>query len=86
MSAKLTIFSPIATLETVQSLTILSLYTAHGWRISCHALSLAVDMRLFRCLGYLYSTRNDAHRTNEKQRALVAGARVWLALVKQSYE
>lgn len=43
-------------------------------------------MRLFRCLGYLYATRNDPQRTNEKQRALVAGARVWLALVKQSYE
>lgn len=39
--AKATVFSPIATLETVQSLTILSMYTAHGWRVSCHALSLA---------------------------------------------
>jgi hypothetical protein len=74
--AQATVFSPIATLETVQSLTILSLYTAHGWRVSCHALSLAVDMRLFRCLGYLHERGGDA----ERQRALVAGARVWLAV------
>ncbi|BEI81222.1 hypothetical protein CcaverHIS002_0203820 [Cutaneotrichosporon cavernicola] len=80
--AKATVFSPIATLETVQSLTILSLYTAHGWRASCHALSLAVDMRLFLCLAHLRDQGGDT----ERQRALIAGARVWLALVKQSYE
>ncbi|BEJ04565.1 hypothetical protein CcaverHIS641_0203820 [Cutaneotrichosporon cavernicola] len=64
--AKATVFSPIATLETVQSLTILSL----------------VDMRLFLCLAHLRDQGGDT----ERQRALIAGARVWLALVKQSYE
>lgn len=101
IAAKLTVFSPIATLETVQSLSGFGTGVAdsshsvllHGTRlayqlprdVSCvrgqtDDADGRVDMRLFRCLGYLYSTRNDPHRTNEKQRALVAGARVWLAV------
>lgn len=85
---KLTLFSPIATLETVQALVLLSSWDEHSWRLCCHAMAMAVDMRLFRCLSALHEIRTagKAHQMVERQRPLVAGARTWLALVKQSYE
>ncbi|TXT06345.1 uncharacterized protein COLE_05676 [Cutaneotrichosporon oleaginosum] len=85
---KLTLFSPVATLETVQGLTVLVHYSEHAWRTCCHATALAVDMRLYRCLPYLHKIRTARHpnRLLERQRPLVAGARVWLALMRLSYE
>lgn len=79
---KLTLFSPVATLETVQGLTVLVHYSEHAWRTCCHATALAVDMRLYRCLPYLHKIRTARHpnRLLERQRPLVAGARVWLAV------
>ncbi|BEI80902.1 hypothetical protein CcaverHIS002_0200620 [Cutaneotrichosporon cavernicola] len=85
---KLTLFSPVATLETVQGLTVLVHYSEHAWRTCCHATALAVDMRLYRCLPYLHKIRTarDPDRLLERQRPLVVGARVWLALMRLSYE
>lgn len=97
---KLTLFSPIATLETVQALgetrtnghseriadhttVLLSSWDEHSWRICCHAMAMAVDMRLFRCLPNLHKIRTAAqqpHSMLERQRPLVAGARTWLAV------
>ncbi|KAL1409275.1 hypothetical protein Q8F55_006108 [Vanrija albida] len=87
--AKQTLFSPIATLETVQALTLITSWGEHAWRTLCHAMALAVDMRLYRCLPYLYKIRTQSKKPDahlERQMPLIAGARVWLALVKQSYE
>jgi hypothetical protein len=43
----------------------------------------SVDMRLYRCLPYLHKIRTDSSRPHhmlERQRPLVVGARVWLAV------
>jgi len=80
---KLTLFSPTSSLETVQGLAILVSYSEHAWRTCCHAMALAVDMRLYRCLPYLHKIRTDSrkpHHMLEKQRPLVVGARLWLAV------
>lgn len=87
--SKQTLFSPIATLETVQGLAILISYSDNAWRLCCHALALAVDMRLYRCLPYLHKIRTDSHQPDhllERQRPLVIGARLWLGLLRLAYE
>lgn len=86
---KETLFSPAATLETVQGLVAMVSYSEHAWRTCCHVMSLAVDMRLYRCLPYLHKIRKDSRhpdRMLERQRPLVVGARTWLAIVRLSYE
>lgn len=86
---KETLFSPAATLETVQGLVAMVSYSEHAWRTCCHVMSLAVDMRLYRCLPYLHKIRKDSRhpdRLLERQRPLVVGARTWLAIVRLSYE
>lgn len=86
---KETLFSPAATLETVQGLVTMISYSEHAWRTCCHVMSLAVDMRLYRCLPYLHKIRKDSRhpdRLLERQRPLVVGARTWLAIVRLSYE
>lgn len=87
--SKQTLFSPIATLETVQGLAILISYSDNAWRLCCHALALAVDMRLYRCLPYLHKIRADSQHPDhllERQRPLVVGARLWLGLLRLAYE
>ncbi|GMK59747.1 hypothetical protein CspeluHIS016_0803530 [Cutaneotrichosporon spelunceum] len=85
---KLTLYAPI-TLETLQALAILISYSDNAWRICSHAMALAIDMRLYRCLPYLHKIRSEAQNPNlllERQRSLVVGARIWLSLVRQAYE
>jgi hypothetical protein len=87
--AKTTLFSPISTLETVQALTLLASWSHSSWRPGCHAMTLAVDMGLFRCLPFLHRMASNPNKPKsfiERQRPLVIGARVWLALVKLTYE
>jgi len=87
--AKTTLFSPISTLETVQALTLLASWGDSSWRPGCHAMTLAVDMGLFRCLPFLHRTASNPNKSKafiERQRPLIIGARVWLALVKLTYE
>lgn len=86
---KETLFSPAATLETVQGLVVMVSYSEHAWRTCCHVMSLAIDLRLYRCLPYLHKIRKDSRhpdRMLERQRPLVVGARTWLAIVRLSYE
>ncbi|CAK9785120.1 hypothetical protein CC85DRAFT_42268 [Cutaneotrichosporon oleaginosum] len=85
---KLTLYAPV-TLETLQAMAILISYSDNAWRICSHAMALAIDMRLYRCLPYLHKIRTEAQNPNlmlERQRSLVVGARIWLSLVRQAYE
>lgn len=87
--AKMTLFSPISTLETAQALTLMASFGDSSWRPGCHAMTVAVDMGLFRCLPHLHrmsSNPNPTRESIERQRPLVVGARIWLALVKLTYE
>ncbi|BEJ09071.1 hypothetical protein CcaverHIS641_0511650 [Cutaneotrichosporon cavernicola] len=85
---KLTLYAPV-TLEVLQGMAILISYSDNAWRICSHAMALAIDMRLYRCLPYLHKIRSEARKPNlllERQRSLVVGARIWLSLVRQAYE
>ncbi|GFZ45481.1 hypothetical protein JCM24511_03207 [Saitozyma sp. JCM 24511] len=73
--AKVTLFSPVSALETVQAMG--------------HAMTLAVDMGLHRCVPTLHKTglgQSSNGAALERERSLITGARIWLALTKLSYE
>ncbi|WOO83172.1 Protein priB [Vanrija pseudolonga] len=87
--ARLTLFSPVSALETVQALTLLTCWGDSTWRLCCHATTIAVDMGLFKCIPYLLRMRDSWNKSPEfleRQRPLIIGARIWLALVKLTYE
>ncbi|KAL1405691.1 hypothetical protein Q8F55_007357 [Vanrija albida] len=82
--ARLTLFSPVSALETVQALTLLTSWGDSTWRLCCD-----VDMGLFKCIPYLLRMRDNWNKSPEfldRQRPLMIGARIWLALVKLTYE
>ncbi|ORY28943.1 hypothetical protein BCR39DRAFT_180451 [Naematelia encephala] len=87
--AMATLFSPVASVEAIQAMIILANWGDTAWRPGNHMLSLALDMDLHLCLPYLAKTgmgRNKAPQELEKERSLVAGARVWLATCKTHTE
>lgn len=78
-----TLFIPIARLEVVQALIIMSAWSESLYRPAGHALRIAMEMGLWRCLSYLAQSgmgkgRNKAEL--EEDRPLVMGARAWLGL------
>ncbi|ORY25445.1 hypothetical protein BCR39DRAFT_287210 [Naematelia encephala] len=86
---KETLFSPISSLETLQALIILASWGDTGWRPGCHAINMGMDMDLQRCLPRLVNSITDkgfVGDVGERERRLVAGARVWLALTKMKIE
>ncbi|CAD6587362.1 MAG: hypothetical protein TREMPRED_004729 [Tremellales sp. Tagirdzhanova-0007] len=84
-----TLFTPLARIEAVQAMVILSSFGDTSWRPGGHTLRMAVDMGLYRCLGYLLQTNMGIGKSAEQleaERYLVVGARVWLAIYKMEYE
>jgi len=82
-----TLFSPVASLRVVQALILLASWGDTAWRPGNHALAIAVDMGLYRCLPHLVDTGMGKSITDaERERGYVAGARVWLALTKLTLE
>jgi hypothetical protein len=74
--------------EVVQGLVVLTAWGG-GWRTGGHQLRLAMEMGLYRCLPHLVRTGMGAGKSGaalESERALVVGARVWLAVCKAEYE
>jgi len=90
-----TLFSPIAKVEMVQAqsrfketmglivVVLASWADTSGWRAGGHAVRMALDMGLYRCLPYLVRTGMGADKTPEQlkdEQPLVTGARVWLTV------
>lgn len=90
--AKDTLFAPMrddVDLETVQAMIILTAWGSAGWKTGGHALRLAMEQHLYRCLPHLVRTgmgRGKSGAALEAERPLVVGARVWLAVCKAEYE
>ncbi|WWC59868.1 uncharacterized protein I303_102430 [Kwoniella dejecticola CBS 10117] len=89
---KSTLFSPIANAEALQAMIVLASWGDTGWRPGSHAISMAIDMELYRCLPRLaerqYSEKD--HQTSsivaDAERRLVIGARLWLTVCKMAIE
>ncbi|KAL7424794.1 hypothetical protein Q5752_000478 [Cryptotrichosporon argae] len=84
-----TLFTPVARIELLQAMILLAGWGDTCWRPSGHALRMAMDMGLYRCLPYLAQTGMGAGKPAaelEDERPLVVGARLWLALYKTEYE
>jgi hypothetical protein len=78
-----TLFTPIARIEVVQALIILASWGDTSWRPGGHALRMAMDMGLYRCLPLLKKGgmgRGKAMDELREEWALVVGARVWLTV------
>ncbi|RSH80872.1 hypothetical protein EHS25_007041 [Saitozyma podzolica] len=76
-------------IEVVQGLIILASWGDASWRMGGHAFRIAMEMGLYRCLPQLVKTDMGAYKSPtdlEKDRPLVIGARVWLALCKMEYD
>ncbi|KAK4686593.1 hypothetical protein P7C73_g3535, partial [Tremellales sp. Uapishka_1] len=89
---KTTLFSPIATIEALQAMIILASWGDTGWRPGTHALSMAFDLELYKCLPRLSeSNRKRRHAVSLAddtwtEKSLVVGARLWLLVSKMSIE
>ncbi|WWD16319.1 hypothetical protein CI109_100745 [Kwoniella shandongensis] len=88
---KTTLFSPIASIEALQAMIILASWGDTGWRPGSHAVSIAFDMELYKCLPKLAARAAAWHeaRTPSEQvpsRSLVVGARLWLLVSKMAIE
>lgn len=82
-----TLFTPIASIEVVQSLIILASWGDTSWRPGGHASRVAMDMGLFRCLPMLSQTGMGKGKSSEELKEeydLVVGARVWLNVSLES--
>lgn len=94
-----TLFSPISTLEVVQAMgewlfapccsvptgpvVALSSWGDTSWRPGGHAVRMAMDMGLYRCLPSLVQTGMGKGKSSEdlkEDRSLVTGARCWLTV------
>ncbi|WOO78134.1 uncharacterized protein LOC62_01G001684 [Vanrija pseudolonga] len=85
-----TVFSPVASIEAIQAMAvILTNWGDTSWRPGNHLLSLALDMDLHMCLPHLAKNGMGRSKTGqelERERALVAGTRIWLATSKTHTE
>jgi len=80
-----TLFTPIARIEVVQALIILASWGDTSWRPGGHALRMAMDMGLYRCLPMLMKGGMGRGKGLEELREewqLVVGARVWLTVCR----
>ncbi|ORY32276.1 hypothetical protein BCR39DRAFT_45188 [Naematelia encephala] len=84
-----TLFTPVSRMEVVQALIIMSSWGDTSWRPGGHAIRIAMDMGLYRCLPILASGgmgRGKSVAELKEEYALVVGARVWLTLYKMEFE
>ncbi|WVF67029.1 hypothetical protein IAT40_001772 [Kwoniella sp. CBS 6097] len=87
--AKTTLFSPIANIEALQAMVILANWGDTIWRPGAHAVSMAFDMELHRCLPQIAEeSRNKGAvgQNTSTKRSLLVGARVWLLVSKLAIE
>ncbi|RSH89151.1 hypothetical protein EHS25_002263 [Saitozyma podzolica] len=96
--AKVTLFSPVSALETVQAMGRAAWLNAQvdvdrgsntGQLERCCLAASIVDMGLHRCVPTLHKTglgQSASGVALERERSLIIGARIWLALTKLSYE
>ena len=84
-----TLFSPVARIEVVQAMIILASWGDTSWRPGGHALRMAMDMGLYRCLPLLVQAGMGKGKSADELKEdyqLVVGARVWLTLYKVEFE
>lgn len=88
---KTTLFCPIADIEALQAMIILASWGDTGWRPGSHAVSMAIDMELYKCLPRLAERlqtpsafTND--RDEDTEQRLVVGSRLWLLVCKMAIE
>ncbi|GMK57174.1 hypothetical protein CspeluHIS016_0400080 [Cutaneotrichosporon spelunceum] len=84
-----TLFTPVARIEVLQAMIVMASWGDTSWRPGGHALRIAMDMGLYRCLPYLSQTGMGAGKSAAEladERPLVVGARLWLALYKSEFE
>lgn len=78
-----TLFTPIARIEVVQAMIVLASWGDTSWRPGGHAMRIAMDMGLYRCLPLLAQSGMGKGKRGFELReewALVVGARVWLTV------
>lgn len=78
-----TLFSPVARIEVVQAMIILASWGDTSWRPGGHALRMAMDMGLYRCLPLLVQGgmgRGKSPTQLREEYPLVVGTRVWLTV------
>nr|XP_019050106.1 hypothetical protein I302_00527 [Kwoniella bestiolae CBS 10118]OCF29036.1 hypothetical protein I302_00527 [Kwoniella bestiolae CBS 10118] len=86
-----TLFSPIANAEALQAMIVLASWGDTGWRPGSHAVSMAFDMDLYKCLPKLAEREHTSSTAmissnEETERRLVVGARLWLLVCKMALE
>ena len=78
-----TLFTPIASMESVQAMIALASWGDTSWRPGGHATRMAMDLGLYRCLPLLVQSGMGQGKTGQELRAewpLVEGARVWMTV------
>lgn len=88
---KTTLFCPIADTEALQAMIILASWGDTGWRPGSHAVSMAIDMELYKCLPRLAERLRTpsaftSDRDEDTERRLVIGSRLWLLVCKMAIE
>ncbi|WVF70335.1 hypothetical protein IAT40_005125 [Kwoniella sp. CBS 6097] len=84
-----TLFTPVSGIEIVQAMILLGSWGETFWRPGGHAIRIAMDLGLHKCLPSLVESgmgSGKADKDIEGDRPMVAGARVWLTLSKMEYE
>ncbi|WVQ82646.1 hypothetical protein IAT38_004778 [Cryptococcus sp. DSM 104549] len=84
-----TLFTPVARNELVQGMILLASWGETFWRPGGHAVRMALDLGLYRCMSHLVESGMGAGKTAqelEAERPVVVGARIWLTLFKSEYE
>ncbi|KAK8866058.1 hypothetical protein IAR55_001209 [Kwoniella newhampshirensis] len=84
-----TLFTPVSRVEIVQAMILLASWGETFWRPGGHAIRMAMDLGLYKCLPYLLESGMGVGKTPEEienERPVVVGARVWLTLFKLEYE
>ncbi|WVQ94594.1 hypothetical protein IAU59_001674 [Kwoniella sp. CBS 9459] len=87
--AEATLFSPIANIEALQAMVILANWGDTIWRPGAHAVSMAFDMELHRCLPRIAEESRDSGligQTTASKKSLLVGARAWLLVSKLAIE
>lgn len=82
-----TLFSPVARIEVVQAMIVLASWGDTTWRPGGHALRMAMDMGLYRCLPLLVQGgmgRGKSSVELQEEYPLVVGTRVWLTVSRNS--
>lgn len=78
-----TLFTPVARIEVVQAMIVLASWGDTSWRPGGHAMRIAMDMGLYRCLPLLYQGGMGSGKRGvelQEEWPLVVGARVWLTV------